>query len=194
MERGYALSPMAEFECNYLSHTNSESSLFERATSISSKRGLEASDVLDRGVSLRDRPLARFSLETGFLLKTEKTINDMNSLLSRAAAWVPGRTSFFVVDPQHSFLRVLKSVGDLNQLLVAWQALSTRMALAQKNFVKYQAEYRASTKEEMPSSPTSTAPDVYAFPKGGSPIADVNYLYERVPHLQDLWPSSYEPG
>jgi hypothetical protein len=69
------------------------------------------------------------------------------------------------------------------------------MTLAQKNFTKYQIEFHATTKEEMPSSPTSTAPDVYtSFPKDGSSIANVNYLYERVPHLQDLWPSSYEPG
>jgi hypothetical protein len=156
---------------------------------------LESADILDRGVSLHDRPIARFSLETGFLIRTEKTIKDMNSLLSRSSALVPGRSTFFVVDPHYSFLRVLKSTGDLNQLVVAWQALSTRMDLAQRSLVKYQNEFRATTREAMPSSPVSTAPEVYTvFPIDGSLISDVNYLYENVPHLRSAWPRAYEPG
>jgi hypothetical protein len=189
------MSPMAEFERNYSSHSETEASLFERATSISSKRTLEAGDILDRGVSLHDRPVARFSLETSLLIRTEKAVKDMDSLLARSSALVPGRSTCFIVDPQYSFLRVLKSAGDLNQLIVAWQALSTRMALAQRSFIKYQNEFRATSIEEMPSSPGSTAPEVYsAFPKDGSPISDVNYLYENVPHMREVWPSNYEPG
>jgi hypothetical protein len=194
MERGYALSPMAELERDYSTHTESEASLFERA-SIASKRALDPADILDRGISLHDRPIARFSLETGFLIRTEKTIKDMNFLLSRSSALVPGRSTFFVVDPQYSFLRVLKSAGDLNQLVVAWLALSTRMALAQRSLVKYQNEFRATAKDEIPLSPVSTAPEIYsAFPNEGSPISDVNYLYENVPSLQGIWPPGYEPG
>ncbi|KAJ7301385.1 hypothetical protein DFH08DRAFT_827581 [Mycena albidolilacea] len=195
MERGYAMSPMAELERNYASHSENEASLFERSTSIASKCSLDPTDVLDRGVSLHDRPVARFSLETGFLIRTEKTIKDMNALLSRSSALVPGRTTFFLVDPQYSFLRVLKSAGDLNQLLVAWHALSTRMGLAQRSFTKYQEEFRATTKEEMPLSPVSTAPEIYtSFPVDGSPITDVNYLYDNLPHLQSIWPPRHEPG
>jgi hypothetical protein len=180
---------MAELERNYSSHSENESSLFERATGISSKRFLEAADILDRGVSLHSRPVARFSLETGLLIRTEKSIKDMDSLLARASALVPGRVTFFVVDPHRAFLRVLKSAGDLNQLTVAWQALSVRMGLAQRSFLKYQEEFRATTRDEMPSSPVSTAPEIYsAFPPEGSPMADVNYLYEKVPHLQGIWP------
>ncbi|KAJ7368876.1 hypothetical protein DFH08DRAFT_796706 [Mycena albidolilacea] len=175
MERGYALLPMAELERDYASHSESEASLFERATSIASKRTLDPTDILDRG--------------------DQKTVKDVNFLLSRASALVPGRSTFFIVDPQHSFLRVLKSAGDLNQLTVAWQALSVRMGLAQRSFVKYQEEFRATTKEDMPHSPVSTAPEVYAaFPVDRSPIADVNYLYQNVPHLRDVWPAGYTPG
>ncbi|KAJ7348014.1 hypothetical protein DFH08DRAFT_960378 [Mycena albidolilacea] len=195
MERGYTLSPMAELERNYSSHSESESSLFEHATSISSKWTLEATDILDRGVSLHPRLVVRFSLETGLLIRTEKTIKDMNTLLSRSSALVPGRITFSVIDPQYSFLRVLRSAGDMNQLLVTWQALSTRMDLAQRSLVKYQHKFRVLTRDEMPTSPVLTAPEVYnAFPEDGSPIVDVNYLYENVPHLQSVWPCNYEPG
>ncbi|KAJ7768192.1 hypothetical protein B0H14DRAFT_3509663 [Mycena olivaceomarginata] len=44
------------------------------------------------------------------------------------------------------------------------------MDLAQRSLVKYQREFRASTRDEMPTSPVSTAPEVYnAFPEDGFP-------------------------
>ncbi|KAJ7847613.1 hypothetical protein B0H14DRAFT_3453694 [Mycena olivaceomarginata] len=69
------------------------------------------------------------------------------------------------------------------------------MELAQWSLIKYQEEFRATSREEMPWSLVSTAPEVYSvFPPDGSPISDVNYLYENVPHLRSIWPRNYEPG
>ncbi|KAJ7747190.1 hypothetical protein B0H14DRAFT_3514102 [Mycena olivaceomarginata] len=47
----------------------------------------------------------------------------------------------------------------------------------------------------MPHSPVSTVLEVYAaFLVDGSPIVDVNYLYQNVPHLRSVWPTGYTPG
>lgn len=42
-----------------------------------------------------------------------------------------------------SLMAVLRSAQDLDELHVAWSALTERMDLAQKNFKKYQSEYGA---------------------------------------------------
>lgn len=149
MEKGYALSPMADLERDYTSSSDKETSLFQRATMIASSKGLASSSVMDRGLSSRGRPVARFSLETGFRILTEKTVKDMDTLLRNAVRLLPQRNSHFIVDPNTTFLTVLKSAGDLNELVVAWNALGERMRLAQKSFLKYQSEYRAVKQENI---------------------------------------------
>lgn len=149
MEKGYALSPMADLERDYTSSSDKETSLFQRATMIASSKGLASSSVMDRGLSSRGRPVARFSLETGFRILTEKTVKDMDTLLRNAVRLLPQRNSHFIVDPNTTFLTVLKSAGDLNELVIAWNALGERMRLAQKSFLKYQSEYRAVKQENI---------------------------------------------
>ncbi|KAJ7799234.1 hypothetical protein B0H14DRAFT_3491805 [Mycena olivaceomarginata] len=114
MEKGYALSPMADLEREYTSSSDKETSLFQRATMIASSKGLASSSVMDRGLSSRGRVVARFSLEMGFLILTEKTVKDMDTLLRNTVRLLPQRNSHFIVDPNTTFLSVLKSVGDLN--------------------------------------------------------------------------------
>jgi hypothetical protein len=38
-------------------------------------------------------------------------------------------------------MTVLKSAGDLGELIISWQALSERMGLAQMSFSKYQLQF-----------------------------------------------------
>ncbi|KAJ7848767.1 hypothetical protein B0H13DRAFT_1906566 [Mycena leptocephala] len=82
MERGFALSPMADLVRAYNSHTDEEFSLFRRVNSLASKKALDISEVVDRGVSIFAQPIARFGLKTGFLLRTDHTIKEMQSLLT----------------------------------------------------------------------------------------------------------------
>ncbi|KAJ7806737.1 hypothetical protein B0H13DRAFT_2386913 [Mycena leptocephala] len=68
------------------------------------------------------------------------------------------------------------------------------MDLAQRNFLKYQSEYRAETEDELLLSPVSTSPEVYSvFPHENSTLAlDLNYVYDNVPHMKKLWPKGYQ--
>ncbi|KAJ7637947.1 hypothetical protein DFH06DRAFT_1335594 [Mycena polygramma] len=192
MERGYAMSPMAELVLEFNSQTDTDVSLFMRTTSIISKKNLEVSDVMDRGVSTTPQPMERFGLETGFSIRTIMTIVEMQKLLTRASALVRGRTTCFQIDPHKVISSVLKSAHDLNELHVAWAALSERMALAQNNFRKYQSEFSAEKEEDILLSPVSTLPEVYSvFPRGKSPASDLNYLMDNVPHHRKLWPKGY---
>jgi hypothetical protein len=70
MERGFALSDMASLLMQYNQQNDDELSLFMRTTSIASKKALGISDIIDRGVNIIKQPIARFGLETGFLLRT----------------------------------------------------------------------------------------------------------------------------
>jgi hypothetical protein len=161
MERGFALSEMGALIMEYNQQGENELSLFMRTTSIASKKALGISDVLDRGVNVLPQPVGRFSLETAFLFRTDKAIKDMQFILNRASALVPGRTSCFTVDPHACLMAVLRSAQDLDELHVAWSALAERMDLAQRNFKKYQSEFGAEKPEDILLSPVSTNPEIY---------------------------------
>jgi hypothetical protein len=194
MKKGFTLSPMGELATEYSRQTDVELSLFIRSTSMVSKKSLDLLDVLDRGVPFVKQPIGRFGLDTGLFLRTERTINDMQDLLTRAASLVQGRNSTFVVDLHRILITVLKSANELDELHATWLALSERMDLAQRSFKKYQSEFSAEKEEDILLSPISTAPEVYSvFPKENStPAEDVCYLYDHVPNLQKLWPQGYQ--
>ncbi|KAK6972195.1 hypothetical protein R3P38DRAFT_3195463 [Favolaschia claudopus] len=114
----------------------------------------------------------------------------MQTLLKKAAALVPERKSYFVIDPNQVLSAVLTSAKDMGELLAAWGALSKRMELAQSNLTKYQSE--VSSIQENLLSPVSTALDIYERMPSDLRAADaVEYLYDQVPHLRSLWPAGY---
>ncbi|KAJ7734686.1 hypothetical protein B0H16DRAFT_1261205, partial [Mycena metata] len=166
-----------------------------RTNLLASKKALDPEDVIDRGVAiLNARTGRRFTPESGFFLRTERTISEMQFLLDRAADLVDGCTSSFQIDPFKSLSKVLRNANDLNELHVAWLALSTRIGLAQRNLDKYESGYAASRDEDVLLSPLSTNPEVYkVFPCNRTDISDVNYLFNHVPHLQELRPTMYDP-
>jgi hypothetical protein len=90
-------------------------------------------------------------------------------------------------------MTVLKSAGDLGELIISWQALSERMGLAQKSFSKYQLQFKEESQwDSLLLSPGSTAPEIYAsIPTGKTPIEDIGYLLDHVPNLRKLWPKGY---
>jgi hypothetical protein len=194
MDRGFALSPMADLIRSYNQHMDEEFSLFRRVTTIASKKALDISEVMDRGVSLFAQPVAQYGLETGFLLRTDRTIKEMQNLLAQASKLIKGRSTCFTIDPHSVFSRVLRSAHDLSELHLAWVGMSERMDLAQQSFLKYQSEYTAETENEVLLSPVSTSPEVYSvFPRDNSTLAmDLNYVFDNVPHMKKLWPQGYQ--
>jgi hypothetical protein len=122
-------------------------------------------------------------------MRTERTIREM---LNKAAGLVRGRSSTYEIDPHRVLSALLKSSADLGGILAAWITLSERVHLAQRNFEKYQSEYRAEKEEDILRSPVSTNPEIYSvFPRERSGISDLNYMYDNIPHLRKHWPRGY---
>ncbi|KAK6971981.1 hypothetical protein R3P38DRAFT_2355730, partial [Favolaschia claudopus] len=107
---------------------------------IANRRQLTKSDIVDRGVNSGPQVLARFGLGAGYMFMVTRTVRQMQTLLKKAAALVPERKSYFVIDPNQVLSAVLTSAKDMGELLAAWGALSKRMELAQSNLTKYQSE------------------------------------------------------
>ncbi|KAK6991827.1 hypothetical protein R3P38DRAFT_2803522 [Favolaschia claudopus] len=186
------LDPVETLLEEYESTDNEEVSLYLRVTSIANKHTLDKSEIVDRGVHVNPQVLSRFGLSASYMLMVARTIRQMQSLLKKMAALNPARTSTFFIDPEGVLLSVLTSSKNIGDLLAAWTALSRRMDLAQGNLAKYHSEARVEL--ETLQSPTSTALEVYEhLPHGVEPVKTVEYLYNNVPHLQDLRPSNYDP-
>ncbi|KAJ7768232.1 hypothetical protein B0H16DRAFT_1452976 [Mycena metata] len=164
MEHRFALSPMGDLVRGYTQQDPEDVSLFIRVTSISSKKNLVVEDLIDRGVPKISQPTSRFSLETGLMLRTERAIFQMQSILDRASALIRDRKT------------------------------NERMLIAHQTFSKYQAEYSATRTEELLLSPVSTNPEVHELlPRKEGPLSDVNYLYDNLSYLKKYWPERYNP-
>ncbi|KAJ7858137.1 hypothetical protein B0H14DRAFT_2577918 [Mycena olivaceomarginata] len=193
MEKGFALSPMGDLVREY-NVQDKDLSIFIRSTRIAGKKVLERSEVMDRGVSLVLSPQSqdRFSLETGFWMRTERTIRELQALLNKAAGLVRGRLSTYEIDPHGILSALLKGSENLGGIVAAWIALSERVHLAQKNFDKYQSEYRVDKDEDILRSSVSTNPEIYGvFPRGRGAASDLDYLYDNILHLRKHWPPGY---
>ncbi|KAF8133103.1 hypothetical protein K438DRAFT_1787706 [Mycena galopus ATCC 62051] len=193
-KRSPALSVMAELILEYNKSQDSTLSLFRRISTLASKKDLDKSDVLDRGDTHGTQTDPRFGLETGFLLRTDIVIKEMQVVLRKAAALVEGRSSYFVIDPHNVLMTVLKGANSLGELQASWAALAERLDLAQRNFRKYQSEFKPTKVEDVLLSPVSTLPEVYSvFPRNKTPANDLDYVYSQVPHHRKLWPKGYSP-
>ncbi|KAJ6567627.1 hypothetical protein DFH09DRAFT_879763, partial [Mycena vulgaris] len=161
MRRGYSLSAMSDLQIVYLREPADDTSTFSRVAWIASKRILEPRDIMDRGkASLH--PLPRFGLEPSLAQRVEKTINELQAVLRKAAWLVPDRANqAFQVDPQATLMPILRGASTLDELHIAWLALSKRMDLGQKYVDKYDGLYRAATASERPTSPVSTDAGLY---------------------------------
>ncbi|KAJ6517105.1 hypothetical protein DFH09DRAFT_863932, partial [Mycena vulgaris] len=171
MARGYSLSEMSDLQIIYLKESLDDTSTFNRVTWISNKKTLEPRDVMDRGkASLQ--PMPRFGLEPSLAQRVEKTIGELQAVLKKAAWLVPDKTNMvFQVDPHGALMPILRGASSLDELHIAWLALSKRMNLGQKYLDKYDGLYRASTASERPTSPVSTDAGLYDnFPKEKSNI------------------------
>ncbi|KAJ7827585.1 hypothetical protein B0H13DRAFT_2373717 [Mycena leptocephala] len=182
MQRGYALSEMADLQREFLRETESSGSVFSRVKVIVSKKSLDARDIHDRGIDRTD-PKPRFALETGFAIRVQSTITDMQDILRRAALMVPGRSSWFVIDPQDALLPILNGAHDLDEINAAWLALHRRMQLAQSFLEKYEQNFQVSEENMRATSPVSTNPEVYnRWPATKPSSVQLMYLFDNVRH------------
>ncbi|KAF8208321.1 hypothetical protein K438DRAFT_1930688 [Mycena galopus ATCC 62051] len=101
MERGYALSPMADIHREYLSETEEEESVFTRMLILTGKKTLGPSNIVDRGIST-SKPQPRFSISPLFVIRITAAIGDMQEIIRRAASLLPGRSSWFIIDPHNA--------------------------------------------------------------------------------------------
>jgi hypothetical protein len=98
-------------------------------------------------------------------MRTERTIQELQQLLNKAAGLVTERTSTYKIDPHGVLSALLRGSQDLGGIIAAWIALSERVNLAQRNFNKYKSEYGAEEGEDVLKSPVSTNPEIYSvFP------------------------------
>ena len=183
-EGGYKNSPMARIIRQYKDSSDDSISTWQRASTLSSKKSLLSSDVVELRSSERS-----YALRPVLLDDVTQLINKLQVFLERASALIPERTSYFKVDPRDTFLSILKESSDISQLRAAWMGLIRRLTLAQENLVKYELQYRSPLQGEtveMPTSPISTDIGIY---EALEDVEDVDfrmrYIYKNVPHHQD---------
>ncbi|KAJ7159408.1 hypothetical protein C8R46DRAFT_1038734 [Mycena filopes] len=142
------------------------------------KSFLELSDVWDLGLR-RNEYQPRFRVTPKFWGKINRVVSELQGFLDRAAA-LAERKSRFTVDPEDTCLPVLAGASELEQLQAAWRILRQRLALGEKNFEKYLAEFQGST---VPSSPVSTAADIWVPLKAGFDTdSRLRHIYSKFPH------------
>ncbi|KAF8213050.1 hypothetical protein K438DRAFT_1750458 [Mycena galopus ATCC 62051] len=122
-------------------------SLLDRAASIASKKSLDLSDIVDRGIDMNSRsdhrPLGRFALYSDVLLSTEDTVNEMQAVLTDTFSRIHSRSTCFLVDPHNMLMQSLRGANDAHELHLAWDALTAQMDIAQRRLKEYQQEYEA---------------------------------------------------
>ncbi|KAJ7834731.1 hypothetical protein B0H14DRAFT_2590751 [Mycena olivaceomarginata] len=192
--REQAVTAMAELKTSYMNDSEFSQSLYLRLNNFACKKSLDARDLFDRGIptSQPNPPRMCFGLEPRFAYRLENTIADIQQLLKRAASLIPGKSSWFLIDPQNVLLTVLFGANDLDEMNVAWLGLSRRLELAHQFLGKYEAHVNAEDEQARPVSPASTNPEIYSqFPTEGTARSRITYLFDHVPHHQSQLPRSY---
>ena len=161
-----------------------DTSTWQRARTLSSKKSLLRSDIVEKGGAQ-----LTYSLHPDLLEEATRVVNELQIFLERTSAMIPERTSYFKVDPRDTFLSILKESSDLGQIHAAWMGLSRRLTLAQENLMKYEIQYKGPIEgegSESPLSPISTDIGIYEAIEGEEDKDfRMRYIYENVPHHQD---------
>jgi len=97
---------MADLRLNYNSSTDQTIFLFEQATFLSGKVQLKKSDLIDYGLDL-DNVSLQFTLKLELFARITYVAINLQELLNEAADLVPGRISYYLVDPEEALLPAL---------------------------------------------------------------------------------------
>ena len=159
LEQGFDQSPITRLRTEFQEEHETTSSTHTRAIALASKKTLLSSDVIDRGPN-RPNDTPRYHLIPDLYLDLHKTASELQFYLQSMAGLVPGRNTYFTVDPRNTFLTILNGAHDLAQLHAAWMGVSKRMELGIKYISKYESEYLESDIERRIQSPISTNPGI----------------------------------
>ncbi|KAJ6452592.1 hypothetical protein C8R45DRAFT_1112895 [Mycena sanguinolenta] len=192
-ERG-RMYRMDDLVREYEVETDNLTSIAHRVLLYASARPLDAAEVFDRGKN-RTLGTQRFGLTPSFFVDLELIVDQMQSILDRAAIAVPQRISTFKVDPRDTLLPILKNSPSLEILTITWTTLQKRLELANKFFSKYQEEYKTCYQGDAYGSPVSTAAGVYGrMPIDASEMEKLKFFYEQVHNHRRELPVSFEGG
>jgi hypothetical protein len=192
MHRGYAMSEMAEIQREYLKEPLDETSISSRVNWFGGKKLLDLKDLIDRGIStIETRP--RFGLNEILANRVDRTILEMQDLLTRASSIVPGREHCFTIDPHGALMPILRESDSLDKVHIAWMALYRRMGLAHSYLEKYDSQFRLEKPLLFLGSPVSMDPGIYErFPSTKTSLNQLTYLFDNVPHLHRMLPEDYD--
>ncbi|KAJ7246355.1 hypothetical protein C8J57DRAFT_1523486 [Mycena rebaudengoi] len=193
MEKGYNASPMAALRTEYLTDAEQEYSLGVRVKTLIEKTELDPRDIIDRGLTLDKVSLPRLGLETGFAMRLDSTLKDLQTIIRQAAQMVPARATHFIVDPDLVLFNVLRGANSLSEIATAWSGLRRRLELGEEYLKKYDKEFQAEFNNQLPTSPVSTNPDLYDVLKQDnlSNHQKLDRLFDIVPHYGELMPDAY---
>ncbi|KAJ7712259.1 hypothetical protein B0H14DRAFT_3902369 [Mycena olivaceomarginata] len=145
---------------------------------------LEQKDLVDRGDS-RPSGMARFGLDDQLYKRVSRVVAELQEFLYKASLLVPGRTSYFHVDPEDLFLPVLQETNDVARLLMAWELLRSRLELGHRFFLKYGKECRMPNSIEA-FSPASTTQQLQ------DEMSQLVSSDEKMRHVLAYYPHHYE--
>ncbi|KAI5822456.1 hypothetical protein K523DRAFT_256915, partial [Schizophyllum commune Tattone D] len=164
-------------------------SLENRLALYASKSRLEPEDVADFGA--HEPPERRFKIQPDLLEDACTAMEEVEALLLSLRLFDPERIHkpSWRADPTNSIKSIFLGARSLAILNAAWMGYSGRFSVVPKVYAKYLARaYDAchASIGEVPSSPLSTAPSVYAaVEKYGDPNQKVKYLLGSWPHMSD---------
>lgn len=183
MEKGYAMSKIAELRLRYNDNSTEYGSIFYLSKIFANKENLEAEDILDRGVS-KSYPRPRFTLADTISTMLKATIEGLQGLLNEATDLME-RGKAFQVDPLGFLFSTLNGCSTLAELHTAWRAIRERVGLAQRFMEKYDAEFQSGIKL---LSPASTNQDIYEkMAKEPDNRIRLYQLMANVPHHYGLF-------
>jgi len=122
-EGGYEDSPMAHIIRQYKEDSSDEdTSTCQPSITLTTKTYLLRSDIVELGSSEKS-----YSLRSSLLEDVTQVVNELQIFLERTSALIPEQTSFFKVDPQDTFISILRESSDICQLRAAWMGLGYNM-------------------------------------------------------------------
>ncbi|KAJ7363855.1 hypothetical protein DFH08DRAFT_1072749 [Mycena albidolilacea] len=118
---------IADLAFKYVAGLNSVS---QRTAAIIRKKTLEDEDIMDHGNDLDASHIGQFALEPELFVRIDKTVIDMQSMLTHASS-IAGRKCSFLIDPDRVMMSTLRGTARLLALHIMWDGLIERMHVVQ---------------------------------------------------------------
>ncbi|KAF8217859.1 hypothetical protein K438DRAFT_1952712 [Mycena galopus ATCC 62051] len=171
---------MADLVLQFTDTSDSGVALSSCTVDIASKKFLEESDIVNHGGNMY---IGQFGLEETFFLRTDDTVKQMQSVLTKAFSLIRGRPVCFVIDPHAEFMQTLQGTSRVDILQVAWAALSKRMAIAELCFKQYDQEYQMQKNESMTYKSSYLATS--SPPTRSSPLVPAHHtMLQSIPRMR----------